>query len=142
MQAYRCNGSGCRIYCGTQAAICWPLGLPTDQALERLLVLNTETFHEIAPGAPEGYDQGVRLVPHDVRCRWHKACATLGVSREGSEMAQIKQVPLVEYHPKAPDASPERLRRLAGSIPFKGEVPSTKFLGQPEEAPTTERARD
>jgi hypothetical protein len=57
-------------------------------------------------------------------------------------MAQTKQVPLVEYHPKAPDASPERLRRLAGSIPFKGEVPSTKFLDQPEEAPATERACD
>ncbi len=57
-------------------------------------------------------------------------------------MALAKQVPLVEYHPKAPDASPERLRQLAGSIPFKGEAPSTELLGQPEEDSAVERARD
>ncbi len=57
-------------------------------------------------------------------------------------MAKTEQAPLVEYHPKAPDASPERLRQLAGSIPFKGEVPSTKFLGEPEEDPVAERAGD
>jgi hypothetical protein len=57
-------------------------------------------------------------------------------------MARTKQVPSIEYHPKAPDASPERLRRLAGSIPFRGEVPSTKFLDQPEDTPAAERARD
>lgn len=55
-------------------------------------------------------------------------------------MAQTEQVPVVEHHPKAPDASPERLRSLAGSIPFKGEVPSTKFLDEPEEDSAAERA--
>jgi hypothetical protein len=53
-----------------------------------------------------------------------------------------EQVPFVEYHPKAADASPERLRQLAGSIPFTGEVPSTKFLDQPEDSPAAERAGD
>ncbi|HLH26117.1 MAG TPA: hypothetical protein VK066_26670 [Chloroflexota bacterium] len=57
-------------------------------------------------------------------------------------MALPKQVPLIEYHPKAADANTERLRRLAGSIPFKGEVPSTKFLDQPEEGPKATRASD
>ena len=53
-----------------------------------------------------------------------------------------RQVPLVEHHPKAPDASPEHLRELAGSIPFTGEAPSTKFLDAENEDRAAERARD
>jgi hypothetical protein len=70
-------------------------------------------------------------------------------------VALPKQVPLIEYHPKAKGASAARLRQLAGSIPFQGEVPSTKFLEsseddcptdpvreQPEASSPTARARD
>lgn len=56
-------------------------------------------------------------------------------------LRQHLRSPLVEYHPKAHDASPERLRRLAGSIPLKGEGPSTEFVGEPEEVPAADAGR-
>ena len=91
---------------------------------------------------PRGICSGRRAGPARLRDWRVQGLLQAGRDLEGVEMAQTEQVPLVEYHPKAPDASPERLRRLAGSIPFKGEVPSTKFLGEPEEAPPAKRARD
>jgi len=53
-----------------------------------------------------------------------------------------KQVPLVEHHPKAPDASPEHLRELAGSVPLPGEAPSTNFLDAENEDRAAEHARN
>jgi predicted DNA binding CopG/RHH family protein len=56
-------------------------------------------------------------------------------------LRQHLRSPLSEYHPKAPDASPERLRRPAGSIPSKGEVPLAQFPDEPEER-AVESSRD
>lgn len=39
----------------------------------------------------------------------------------------------VKHHPKSPDASPERLNELAGSIELTGPAPSHKFLEEGED---------
>jgi hypothetical protein len=44
-----------------------------------------------------------------------------------------RQQQLLTLHPKAPDASLERLRQLAGIVALKGAVPSGKFLEEPGE---------
>ena len=49
----------------------------------------------------------------------------------------------MEFHPRAHDASLEKLRALSGIIRVKGPVPSHKFLlaGDEQEEPK-QRARD
>lgn len=41
-----------------------------------------------------------------------------------------KPEPAVKHHPKAPSASPERFKQLAGAIPLQHPAPSPKFLEQ------------
>ena len=57
-------------------------------------------------------------------------------------MDTAKTVRLIEHHPKAPDASPERLRQVLGSIPLQGPAPSTKFMDDPDDEQSAERERD
>jgi hypothetical protein len=42
------------------------------------------------------------------------------------------RVPLIRHHPKAPDASLQSLRSLAGIFALEGPMPSTKLLGEDE----------
>jgi hypothetical protein len=48
----------------------------------------------------------------------------------------IEVRPGIYHHPRSPNASPERLKELLGSIKLTGPVPSGKFLDDDEEDDT------
>lgn len=49
---------------------------------------------------------------------------------------------VVTFHPRAPDASRERLRDLAGIISLRGPVPSGKFLEEDSDEDSHEHVVD
>ncbi len=57
-------------------------------------------------------------------------------------MKTVRKVPLVVRHPKSPGASPERLRRALGTIPYRGPVILPTLGEPPEPSRPPERARD
>ncbi len=57
-------------------------------------------------------------------------------------MGMTKQVPITQPHAKSPTANLEELRRLSGSIPFKGTLPSKEFLDADDPPQPAERAGD
>jgi hypothetical protein len=57
-------------------------------------------------------------------------------------MATAKKTATIKYHPKAPDAGPEHVRRLAGLVALRGPVPSTKFMDAAVPRRSAERAGD
>lgn len=58
-------------------------------------------------------------------------------------LSELMQDSRVRYQPKAADASPDRVRDLAGLIVLTGPVPSHKFLeGHTGEKASHERAGD
>ena len=53
-----------------------------------------------------------------------------------------KQVPLTEHHPKAPDASVEQIRKLAGIVRLTRPVPTVEGLDVLRTDRPAGRARD
>jgi hypothetical protein len=46
----------------------------------------------------------------------------------GRRQLAHKSEPAIKHHTKSPNASSERLKKLAGSIPLKRPPPSPKFI--------------
>ncbi|HLH25962.1 MAG TPA: hypothetical protein VK066_25885 [Chloroflexota bacterium] len=57
-------------------------------------------------------------------------------------MAKVKQADLTKHHPKAADASAEKVRRLAGIVRLTRPVPSVQFLEKLGDDQPARRARD
>ena len=57
-------------------------------------------------------------------------------------MDTVKRTPVGQFHPRAPGAGPEQVRRAIGSIPYHGPVLKPTLLDPPEQSQPAERARD
>jgi hypothetical protein len=57
-------------------------------------------------------------------------------------MDTAKQVPVITYHPKAANASLERLRRLSGVVALQRPVVIPPLWDDDEPQQTSERAND
>jgi hypothetical protein len=57
-------------------------------------------------------------------------------------MQTAKQVPLTQHHPKAPDASVEKVRALAGIVRLTQPVPTVPGLERLADDRPAERAGD
>jgi hypothetical protein len=84
------------------------------------------------------YRQRLVLALYSCRRRY------LGAKQE-EPMAQVhsdRQVPLVEYRPKAPTASLQQLRELSGVLPITLPAPVAELLDESEDEASAERGCD